>query len=146
MNDSQVTCTEHLKWCQSRALELLDQGDVVGAWTSMLSDMSKHPETRAHERLKLGQLLMMSGAGAREMREFIETFTVQPAEKPAMEAEMNAAGFTWDPSHQGYARWTHMTAGVTALRQPYMSDQQWDEHQQKKIAEAQEKLRQQPAV
>jgi hypothetical protein len=50
--------------------------------------------------------------------------------------DMEAAGFIWDPSHQGYARWTHTKSGVTALRQPLMSDQQWEEHKLQKIAEA----------
>lgn len=49
---------------------------------------------------------------------------------------MRAAGFMWDPSHQGYPRWTHTKTGVTALRQPYMTDQQWVEHKQKKVEEA----------
>jgi len=50
--------------------------------------------------------------------------------------QMMDAGFEWDPSHQGYPRWTHMKLGTTALRQPYMSDKQWDEHRAKKIEEA----------
>lgn len=49
---------------------------------------------------------------------------------------MEMAGFIWDPSHQGYARWTHRKTGVTALRQPYMTDAQWEEHKIKKIEEA----------
>lgn len=51
-------------------------------------------------------------------------------------ARMQQAGFIWDPSHQGYARWTHTPTGVTALRQPYMTDQQWNEHKGKKCVEA----------
>ena len=47
---------------------------------------------------------------------------------------MQRAGFRWDPAH-GYPRWTH-PSGVTALRQPYMNDQQWIDHCAAKIAEA----------
>ena len=50
-------------------------------------------------------------------------------------AQMKAAGFEWDPSWQGYPRWTHGKVGTTALRQPYMTDQQWDAHRAAKIAE-----------
>jgi hypothetical protein len=32
---------------QARALEYLDKGDIINAVTSMLSDLSKHPETKA---------------------------------------------------------------------------------------------------
>lgn len=36
---------EHLEWCKKRAIEYLDKHDVANAVTSMLSDLSKHPET-----------------------------------------------------------------------------------------------------
>lgn len=52
------------------------------------------------------------------------------------EVDMKAAGFEWDPSHQGYPRWTHTKTGITALRQPYMTDQQWEAHKRVKVAEA----------
>lgn len=51
--------------------------------------------------------------------------------------QMMDAGFEWDPSYQGYPRWTHSKTGTTVLRQLYMSNQQWDEHRAKKIAEVQ---------
>lgn len=37
---------DHLKWCKERALQYLDDGNLVDAVTSMLSDLDKHPETR----------------------------------------------------------------------------------------------------
>jgi hypothetical protein len=40
------TRDEHLAWCKQRALEYLDRGDVLNAMTSMLSDLSKHQETK----------------------------------------------------------------------------------------------------
>jgi hypothetical protein len=35
---------QHLAWCKSRALEILDAGDISGACTSMLSDLTKWTE------------------------------------------------------------------------------------------------------
>ncbi len=66
---------EHLQWCKDRALEYLDRGDLVNAIASMLSDLSKHDETRGIGK-KLGQLGMLyvmnhDSAGARR---FIEGF------------------------------------------------------------------------
>ena len=52
---------------------------------------------------------------------------------------MMSAGFQWDPPWNGYPRWTHFATGVTALRQPYMTEQQWQEHKEKKVLEAQQK-------
>lgn len=54
-------------------------------------------------------------------------------------AQMEAAGFQWDPAHRlsgTYARWTHTKKGTTALRQPFMTDEQWDEHRAQKILES----------
>ena len=32
---------EHLAWCKSRAIEILDAGDIKGAVASMVSDLGK---------------------------------------------------------------------------------------------------------
>jgi hypothetical protein len=71
-----MTRAEHLKWCKDRAFELADQGDVIGAWGSFLSDMRKHPETEDHMALPLGMMLMAGGHNRTpdEMRRFIEGF------------------------------------------------------------------------
>ncbi len=59
---------------------------------------------------------------------------------PAQEKKrMQAAGFKWDPAHNGYPRWTHFSTSVTALRQPYMTEQQWQIHKEEKVLEAQRK-------
>jgi len=42
-----MTREEHLVWCKQRAHEYLDRGDLTNAVTSMMSDLDKHPETRA---------------------------------------------------------------------------------------------------
>lgn len=40
-----TTYAEHVKWCKERAREYLDMGDTSAAYRSMVSDMTKHPET-----------------------------------------------------------------------------------------------------
>jgi activating signal cointegrator 1 len=47
---------------------------------------------------------------------------------------MKQAGFAWDPSGQGYARWSHFGLSITALRQPYMNDLQWNQEKCAKVA------------
>jgi len=46
---------EHIQWCKKRALEYIEAGDVTNAITSMMSDLSKHPETEKLNDM-LGQL------------------------------------------------------------------------------------------
>lgn len=41
-----MTRDEHLAWCKQRAREYLDAGDIRNGVTSMLSDLTKHPETK----------------------------------------------------------------------------------------------------
>lgn len=67
---------EHLEWCKQRALELCGAGDVPGAWTSFVSDMSKHPKTRQNGGVELGSMLLVAGHNSTpdEMRKFIEGF------------------------------------------------------------------------
>jgi hypothetical protein len=73
MHDSRA---EHLAWAKERALEYVDAGELQQAYTSMASDLSKHPDTAGHAGIELGMMLLMSGhlGTAREMREFIEGF------------------------------------------------------------------------
>jgi hypothetical protein len=74
--ENQVSRVEHLAWCKKRAIAYCASGDVRGAFTSMASDMSKHPETSGHQAVSLGMMLMISGAlqTPAEMQEFIEGF------------------------------------------------------------------------
>jgi hypothetical protein len=37
---------EHLEWCKQRALACCREGDLVAAVALMMSDLSKHDETR----------------------------------------------------------------------------------------------------
>jgi hypothetical protein len=45
---------EHLEWAKKRALEYLDAGEIANAFTSMLSDMKKHPELENHPGNTIG--------------------------------------------------------------------------------------------
>lgn len=70
------TRAEHLEWCKKRALEYVDRGDTKNAWASMVSDLSKHPETRGHIAVELGSQMFAGGmlSSTAEMRRFIEGF------------------------------------------------------------------------
>jgi hypothetical protein len=57
------------------------------------------------------------------------------AEK-AETAQMEAAGFKWDPSPNGYARWTHAKVDTVALYEPWMRAVDWERRRAQKIAEA----------
>ncbi len=71
-----MTRTEHMEWCKRRALEYVDMGEIPNAWSSMISDIGKHPETSNHRTIELGTMLMMAGhlSSAHEMRKFIVGF------------------------------------------------------------------------
>lgn len=71
-----MTRNEHLEWCKQRAREYIDMGDFHNAYSSMGSDLSKHPETANHPGIKLGAMLIFSGQlkTNEEMRKFIEGF------------------------------------------------------------------------
>ena len=67
---------EHLAWCKKRALEHVGAGDLTNAFSSLVSDMQKHEETRDHPALGLGMLLLLGGhlSTREEMKIFIEGF------------------------------------------------------------------------
>ena len=71
-----MTRSEHVKWCKKRALEYVDRGDVINAFSSMCSDLKKHEETVDHPAIELGVLQMMFGHldDPEKMRDFIEGF------------------------------------------------------------------------
>ena len=70
-----MTRAEHIEWCKASALEYLDAGDVQNAIASMLSDLSKHDETRDVGKAMgpIGMLAVMSNDHA-QARRFIEGF------------------------------------------------------------------------
>lgn len=73
------TAEEHLAWCKKRALEYLDAGELANAFTSMLSDMDKHPETKLNDTptgtalTQLGMLYLEQGDPV-ALRRWIEGF------------------------------------------------------------------------
>ena len=71
-----MTRQEHLDWCKKRALEYIDRGQVSEGLTSMMSDMSKHPETKSPALNQLAVGLMMCGAlsSIADARRFIEGY------------------------------------------------------------------------
>lgn len=52
---------------------------------------------------------------------------------------MKQEGFTWDPTGLGRERWTHFATEVTCLREPYMTDEQWEAEQRRCIALSRER-------
>lgn len=42
-----MTRAEHLQQCKDRAMEYVNQGELLNAVTSMMSDLEKHPETKS---------------------------------------------------------------------------------------------------
>lgn len=64
---------EHLAWAKTRALEFLDRGEVAQTSATLMSDLSKHPETVGLARE--GGTPLMKLAVARDvdgMRQWIE--------------------------------------------------------------------------
>lgn len=77
---STETAKEHLAFCVERAMEYADQGNMVQAWASFLSDCNKHAGT-AHisTHLLTGMEMtrqVQTGASAGEFRHFIEGWNV----------------------------------------------------------------------
>ncbi len=71
-----MTRTEHLEWCKQRALEYINMDDINQAWTSMVSDLRKHPETANHSAVELGMCMFLGGhlSSRHEMEKFILGF------------------------------------------------------------------------
>ena len=56
-----MTRAEYLSWAKQRALEILDAGDITGAFDSMASDLNNHPETQGHAGIQLGMEELVAG-------------------------------------------------------------------------------------
>mgnify|MGYP001582552379 FL=1 len=72
-----MTREEHLQLCKNRAMEYVKVGDLNQAVTSMLSDLSKHPETEASSQgvcAQLGIFELMHGPTTEKIKRFIEGF------------------------------------------------------------------------
>ena len=51
-----MTRAEHLEWCKVRAMRYVEVSDFKNAVTSMLSDLSKHEDTKASSRGIVAQI------------------------------------------------------------------------------------------
>lgn len=71
-----MTRQEHLNWCKKRAHEYLDRGDIQNAVASMMSDLSKHDETKLSPQSPLNMLGLMVAASSdtHEARRYIDGF------------------------------------------------------------------------
>lgn len=72
-----ISREEHLAWAKRRALEYVDMGDPTQGFTSMLSDMGKHPELENHpgNAIGVGFMLLPGWIDNRaEVRRWIEGF------------------------------------------------------------------------
>jgi hypothetical protein len=69
-----TTRDEHVAWCKVRALEYLDADQVNEAFSSLVSDLSKHDGTRYHTAIELGAMQLFAGQlrTPEAMRDFIE--------------------------------------------------------------------------
>ena len=56
-----MTRAEHLSWAKQRALEILNAGDITGAFASLASDLNKHKETQGHTGIELGMGELVGG-------------------------------------------------------------------------------------
>ena len=68
------TRREHVARTKAMALEIVEKGTPLDAFTCVVSMFAKHPETVNHFALELGMMQMVAGMlkTPEEMREFIE--------------------------------------------------------------------------
>lgn len=69
-----MNAAEHFDWAVGRAMEYVEMGDGPGAMNSLVSDLSKHPDTQGILTpdlmyLFLGEVML---GGAQGARRFIE--------------------------------------------------------------------------
>jgi hypothetical protein len=70
-----MTREEHIAECKRRAIEYLDEGDVLNGITSMLSDLNKHQETREiGEKMTMLGMLYLTNNDLPGARRFVEGF------------------------------------------------------------------------
>lgn len=76
--DLSVRRANHLKWCKNRAFELLERGDIPGAFQSFVSDISKDNTTSSMieivQNLSMPLMLMGELNTVSKMRAHIEGF------------------------------------------------------------------------
>ena len=68
------TRDEHLAWAKARALRYLDAGNLQEAFTSMASDLTKHPDLKYSEAVMTMGLMWLINHDAYNLRRWIEGF------------------------------------------------------------------------
>ena len=68
-----MTRDEHMEWCKKRALEYVDKSPLE-AVTSMLSDLSKHEETKVVGDKMALYGIMFATKSPQQAKQFIEGF------------------------------------------------------------------------
>jgi hypothetical protein len=68
-----MTREEHLEWAKKRALEYLPQ-DPLEAMTSMMSDVSKHPDLQNHAGLRIAPMFFGAHYDPSAVRRWIDGF------------------------------------------------------------------------
>ncbi len=70
-----MNASEHFDWCIERAEEYLNHGDANGAFSSFLSDMTKHEGTESIISPELGVIGMFEVLhGVEAVRKWIKGF------------------------------------------------------------------------
>ncbi len=70
---------EHMTWCKARANEYVNRGELVEGVTSMMSDLSKHDETKSSSGgamviLAVFTLQQAQNGNVAQVRRFIDSF------------------------------------------------------------------------
>lgn len=68
------TREEHLQWCKDNAMEYWRAGDLENACCSMVSDLSKHDETKYNEFLVALGIIYVTQHDSEGLRRWIEGF------------------------------------------------------------------------
>lgn len=74
-----MTRSEHMKWCKDRAIQEYDfyktpEEKTRNGLTSMMSDISKHPETNSDSLRSLCMMKMMLPMNRQQFVNFINEF------------------------------------------------------------------------
>ena len=68
--------TEHLNWAKARAMKAIDADDALGAFSSFVSDLQKHPDTATIDSQPFFRLLIQR-APIRELKAWIEAIELR---------------------------------------------------------------------
>ncbi len=64
----------HLEWCKQRALEYMARGEYQEAFTSMMSDLSKHKDWQSGQLIGAMTMLYAIDSSPENVRRLIEGF------------------------------------------------------------------------